>query len=65
MPIYEYHCRDCGLHFEKLVRSMSSAVEVECPQCHSKNCEKSISLFGVASNGNGAATSAASCSPSG
>jgi|YNPBryantNP2012_1023418.scaffolds.fasta_scaffold105819_2 putative FmdB family regulatory protein len=65
MPIYEYHCKDCGLHFEKFVRSISGAVVVvECPQCHSKNCEKSISLFGMASTG-GAEASASSCAPSG
>ena len=65
MPIYEYRCEDCGSSFDKLMRSMSSAAEVECPECHSKRCKKSISLFGLASVGSGADASASSCAPSG
>ncbi len=32
MPIFEFHCNDCGTDFEKLVFSSDPAVE--CPQCH-------------------------------
>ena len=65
MPIYEYRCEDCGSSFDKLVRSMSSAAEVECPECRSKRCKKSISLFGLASVGSSSDASASSCAPSG
>jgi len=65
MPIYEYRCEECGSRFEKFVRSMSSPVEVECPECHSKRCKKSISLFGLASAGSSSSASASSCAPSG
>ena len=47
MPIYEYRCQDCDAVFDKFVRSFSSSFEIECPECHSKQCKKSISLFGT------------------
>lgn len=64
MPIYEYRCERCGHVFDKFVRSMSAALEIECPRCHSKECRKSISLFGTASTGGGDA-STSSCASSG
>jgi len=64
MPIYEYRCERCGHVFDKFVRSMSATLEVECPQCHSKECRKSISLFGTASANVGGANATA-CAPSG
>lgn len=42
MPIYEYACGGCGHEFETLVRSDS---EPECPNCHSKELEKLLSVF--------------------
>ena len=42
MPIYEYACQDCGRQFEKLVRADT---EPECPQCHSKQLKKQLSVF--------------------
>lgn len=68
MPIYEYRCEDCGAAFEKLVRSMSNPPPIECPECHSSQCRKSISLFGTRSSGassSAGGSSAASCAPSG
>lgn len=65
MPIYEYRCQECGTTFDKFVRSMSNTVQVECPKCHSKNCQKSISLFGTASADSRASASLSSCAPSG
>ena len=65
MPFYEYRCEDCKKTFDLFVRSLSSKYQVECPECGGKNCRKSISLFGTASAGRSATTSAASCAPSG
>ena len=65
MPIYEYRCEECGNTFDKFVRSMSSTFSVECPQCHSKRCKKSISLFGISSSGSGGGGSSSSCAPGG
>lgn len=42
MPIYEYACRQCGHHFETLVRSGAS---VECPTCRSNELDKQLSVF--------------------
>ncbi len=64
MPIYEDQCESCGARFEKLVRSFTATVEIECPQCHSTDCRKSISLFSALPTG-GWTSAAASCAPSG
>jgi putative FmdB family regulatory protein len=45
MPIYEYACRSCGSRFEKLVRADT---ELDCPQCHSRQLEKQLSVFATA-----------------
>ncbi|MGD1995502.1 MAG: zinc ribbon domain-containing protein [Anaerolineae bacterium] len=60
MPVYEYRCSKCGEQFDKLVRSLSTQQNVECPHCGSEDLKKVISLFGVG----GTTTSArdASCS---
>ncbi|MDY7041050.1 MAG: zinc ribbon domain-containing protein [Chloroflexota bacterium] len=47
MPIYEYHCEDCGQQFEKFVRSSTSNDAIECPHCHSTNVQKGFSTFGM------------------
>lgn len=71
MPIFEFHCNDCGLDFEKLV--FGSDPEVECPDCKKTNCARLMSAcnskVGVkltASSGGGGASctgcSATSCS---
>lgn len=65
MPIYEYECQACGKAFDKFVRSITTEVEVECPECHSKECRKRISLFGTTQTGAGTLSSVASCAPSG
>ena len=44
MPIYEYRCAGCDLAFEQLVRSMSAADRVNCPQCDGK-VERQLSVF--------------------
>lgn len=68
MPIYEYSCQDCDTQFEKFVRSITSEVEVKCPQCGSRHVKKGWSLFGTgAANGSMASlsASAAGCGPTG
>lgn len=40
MPIYEYHCKNCGRTFEELVFGDDVP---ECPSCHSADTEKLIS----------------------
>ena len=48
MPIYEYACQDCGSAFELLVRSDTV---LECPQCHSPQLAKQLSVFATAASG--------------
>lgn len=42
MPIYEYACSKCGHEFETLVRS---GTVTDCPNCHSTDLEKKLSVF--------------------
>lgn len=69
MPIYEYTCEDCGHTFEKLFRSMTSAVEPQCPQCGGTRAKKGWSVFGMGkadmSAGGLASSASSSCSPAG
>lgn len=59
MPIYEYTCTDCSSQFEKFVRSMTSTVEVKCPQCGGTHVKKGWSVFGTSgSQGSGLEMSA-------
>lgn len=65
MPIYEYHCPQCGSDFEKLVTRQSA---VACPACGYPEVMRTMSVFGlkigttfVASAGSGCGA----CSPGG
>ncbi|HID56940.1 TPA: zinc ribbon domain-containing protein [Candidatus Poribacteria bacterium] len=67
MPIYEFHCKNCGLDFEELLSSHNSE-SVRCPECESDEVERKISLFGFSSGGkmetgqySGGASSCSSC----
>jgi putative FmdB family regulatory protein len=44
MPLFEYHCRDCGKRFEAFVTGSHRPV---CPSCKSEDLEKLVSVFGV------------------
>ncbi|MCD6507915.1 zinc ribbon domain-containing protein [Candidatus Poribacteria bacterium] len=50
MPIYEFHCKNCGLDFEELLSSLNSK-SVRCPECESGEVERKLSLFGFSSGG--------------
>ncbi|MBW6466739.1 MAG: zinc ribbon domain-containing protein [Brevefilum sp.] len=65
MPIYEYHCTDCGHDFEKLVRfSDPKTNSAECPGCQSQNTRKRLSTIAIFSSGNTTTSSSASCGSS-
>ncbi len=40
MPIYDYHCSDCGKDFELLVMASTTPA---CPMCGSGRLEKQVS----------------------
>jgi len=44
MPIYEYACQSCGMHFEKLIHGQS---RVACPSCESPRVSRQLSVVGV------------------
>lgn len=51
MPIYEYHCLDCGEKFE-LIRTYKDAdAPVNCQVCNSSHTNRSISVFYATSGG--------------
>ncbi|MBU0961911.1 MAG: zinc ribbon domain-containing protein [Proteobacteria bacterium] len=43
MPIYEFHCEDCGKNFESLVLIASAVNDLTCKHCNSSNIKKMIS----------------------
>lgn len=48
MPIFDFHCTDCGADFEALVRNNSTA---KCPKCGSEKLERLLSLPAVQTQG--------------
>jgi putative FmdB family regulatory protein len=54
MPIYEYHCPDCGKNFECLV--FGAETPECCPQCEGRNVQRLLSACGFVSKGSGGAT---------
>ena len=43
MPIFDFHCEECGHEFEALV--LGQKEQVRCPHCKSNNVKKAISMF--------------------
>lgn len=44
MKLYDFHCHECGVDFEELVRDVC---EARCPTCASSRVEKQLSSFAV------------------
>jgi putative FmdB family regulatory protein len=49
MPIYEFHCPDCGSDFETLV--LKSGEKVACPECDCAKVQRLMSGFAHKSEG--------------
>jgi putative FmdB family regulatory protein len=62
MPIYEYHCKDCGHNFEYLV--MGGSEPDQCDTCKSANVCKLMSTCGFVTKGSGGETVSSSTSTS-
>ena len=43
MPIYEYHCQECGKRFELILLNTRQPSDIKCRFCQSKNVERLIS----------------------
>jgi len=61
MPIYEYHCNDCGKNFELLLFGNEKP---ECSFCKSEKVIKLLSACGFKSKGKNGATVKASAADS-
>ncbi len=62
MPVYEYVCKDCGTHFDKL-RPMSQAdAPIACTHCQSESTRRMLSHCFASSEGRAITSSAGSCS---
>jgi len=49
MPMYDYHCGNCGEDFEELVMfSGTPDDEIKCPSCNEFQSEKKLSAPGIA-----------------
>lgn len=52
MPIYEYRCDHCDMHFE-LMQKVSDPAATKCPTCHQETIKKLISSTSFQLKGTG------------
>lgn len=52
MPLYEYECKSCGHHFEKIVK-FSDPPHTTCPKCNHEGVQQVISAPAVQFKGSG------------
>lgn len=64
MPLYEYHCAECGSRFEVLQRVGQGAAGLECPACGKTDVRKEHSTF-AGSVAGGGSSGVGGCAPSG
>lgn len=62
MPIYEYHCKDCGHTYEYLV--LGGSEPDQCEACQSGNVCRLMSTCGFVTKGSGGETVSTSASTS-
>jgi putative FmdB family regulatory protein len=61
MPIYEFHCNDCGADFEELFRNASERRRPSCDKCGSGNVRKKFSTFATSASGGEGGASSSGC----
>jgi len=61
VPIYEYRCKKCDAHFEKLQRMNEKA---NCPKCGAGSVERLLSTFASLSPMSKCETATSSCAAS-
>ena len=68
MPLYVYHCNECGDDFEKIVRFSEADLVQSCPACQSQDTKKKISAavsFSATLNTGSFSSSSSSCGSGG
>ena len=60
MPVYDYKCQECGLVFEKFLRTMAAADSVHCEKCGSAEVQKLITCCAISSGGKSESTGSSS-----
>lgn len=50
MPLFEFQCKECGAHFEELIRNGEDG---KCPKCGSENVERLMSQVAEQPGGGG------------
>jgi putative FmdB family regulatory protein len=60
MPLYEFNCRSCGIHFEVLV-SLGAEKDVHCEACGSTEVRKCVSSFGIGGGGDRVKSDSSAC----
>ncbi|MCD6167074.1 zinc ribbon domain-containing protein [candidate division KSB1 bacterium] len=67
MPTYEFCCQDCGREYEVFtsIANKEKGLELNCPQCGSKNVRQAFSSFLFCSGSKSSSSSScSSCIPS-
>ena len=52
MPVYQYHCENCGYAFDQFQHFTDDALTV-CPNCHQERLRKVYSTVGIVFKGKG------------
>jgi len=51
MPIFDYHCEDCGSTYEIFHKVREKTEDILCPNCGSTHSKKQISAPSIATGG--------------
>ena len=51
MPLYDYQCQQCTNGFTELRRSSEMDIQIDCPECGSRETIRSISSFAAERTG--------------
>lgn len=49
MPIYEYHCKECGYYFDvkATIKEKEEGLNIHCEQCGSENLQQVFGGFAI------------------
>lgn len=68
MPIFEFRCLECTEVFEMLFMNSDDKVDLVCPKCQARSCERVVSranyAMGVGPGGKQPKVTTKSCGPS-